>query len=148
MILSAQQLFSDKQAITLASNVLSTNVIDLGVPGTPYRAAAPLTRDIGLGNKIPVLCQVTTDFATGAGMTALIINLEIGSTVALNTIVLSQTILLADLVAGKQIAFDVLPNDLTERYLGFSYECVTGAANAGNITAGISMGNQSNTTGA
>ena len=36
MILSAQQLFSDDQAITASAD--STNVIDLGVPGTPFGA--------------------------------------------------------------------------------------------------------------
>lgn len=148
MILSAQQIFSDKQAITLVANTLSTNVIDLGVAGTPFDAAAALNRDIGKGAKVPLLAQVTTDFGTAAGMTALTIHLETGSTVALNTIIASQTILLADLVAGKQINLDYLPNGIVERYLGMSYECVTGAANAGNITAGITMGNQTNVTGA
>ena len=148
MILSAEQLFSDDQAITLVANTLSTNVIDLGAPGTPYGAAAALNDDVGKGAKIPLLVQVTTAFGTAAGMTALTIHLETGSTTALNTIIASQTILLADLVAGKQINMDFLPNGIIERYIGMSYECVTGAANAGNITAGITMGVQTNVTGA
>jgi len=147
MILSAQQLFSDDQAITLVANTLSTNVIDLGAPGTPYGAAAAINQDIGKGNKIPILVQVTADFATGAGATALTVHIETGATAALNTIIASQTILIADLVAGKQINFDVLPNGIVERYLGVSYEAVTGAFNAGTVTAGITMGNQTNVTG-
>jgi hypothetical protein len=146
MIFSAQQLFSDDQAVTATAN--STNVIDLGVPATPYGGAAALNRDIGKGAKIPILVQVTEDFTTSAGMTALTIALETGATTALNTIILSQTIPIADLVAGKQIAFDVLPNDITERYLGLSYTPVTGDADGGAITAGITMGNQTNVTGA
>jgi len=146
MIFSEQQIFSDKQAVTAAA--VSTNVIDLGAAGTPYGAAAALNHDVGKGTKVPVLAQVTTAFGTAAGMTALTIALETGATVALGTVVLSQTILLADLVAGKQVSFDVLPNDLTGRYLGFRYTPVTGNANAGAITAGITMGNQTNTTGA
>ncbi len=146
MIFSAQQLFSDDQAVTATAN--STNVIDLGVAGTPYDAKAALNRDIGKGAKIPLLVQVTTDFATGAGMTALTIALETGATTALNTIIASQTILIADLVAGKQINLDYLPNGIVERYLGLSYTPVTGDANAGNITAGIVMGVQTNVTGA
>lgn len=148
MIFSAQQLFSDDQAITLVANTLSTNVIDLGAPGTPYGGAAALNRDVGKGTKIPLLVQVTEDFTTAAGATALTIHLETGATAALNTIIASQTILIADLVAGKQINLDFLPNGIVERYLGISYEAVTGAFNAGNITAGITMGNQTNVTGA
>ena len=40
MIFSAQQIFSDDQAIT--GDAISTNVIDTGVRGTPYDAAAAL----------------------------------------------------------------------------------------------------------
>jgi len=146
MISSNQQIFSDKQAVTAAA--VSTNVIDLGAAGIPYGAAAALNHDIGKGVKVPVLAQVTTAFGTAAGMTALTVALETGATTALGTVVLSQTIMIADLVAGKQVSFDVLPNGSTERYLGFRYTPVTGNANAGNITAEITMGNQTNTTGA
>jgi hypothetical protein len=143
MILSAQQLFSDNQAIT--ANADSTNVIDLGVAGTPYGAAAALNYDIGKGTKIPLLAQVTEDFNN---LTSLTINLSTGATTALGTTVLSQTILLADLVAGKQIAFDYVPNGITERYLGFEYVVTGTAPTTGKITSGISMGNQTNVTGA
>lgn len=146
MIFSAQQLFSDDQAITATAN--STNVIYLGAAGTPYGAAAALNRDIGKGAKIPLLVQVTEDFTTSAGMTALTIALETGSTDALGTEIASQTILIANLVAGKQINLDFLPNGIIEDYLGFSYTPVTGDADGGAITAGITMGVQTNVTGA
>ena len=143
MILSAQQLFSDQQAITATAN--STNVIDLGVRGTPYDAAAALHGDIGPGNKIPVLVQVTEDFNNATSIT---VNIETGATTALNTVIASQVIPLADLVAGKQISIDVLPNGITERYLGISYTLIGTAPSTGKFTAGISMGNQTNVTGA
>lgn len=143
MILSAQQLFSDDQAITASAD--STNVIDLGVAGTPYGAAAALNQDIGKGNKIPFLVQVTEDFDN---LTTLEVKVSTGATTALGTTVASQTIALADLVAGKQIAIDVLPNGITERYLGIEYVVVGTAPTAGKVTAGISMGNQTNVTGA
>ena len=146
MIFSLHSLFSDDQAITATAN--STNVKDLGAPSTPHGAAAALHQDIGKGAKVPLTVQVTEDFTTSAGATALIIALETGATSALNTIVLSQTILIADLVAGKQVSFDYLPNDIDERYLGFSYTPVTGDFDGGASTAGISMGNQTNVTGA
>jgi hypothetical protein len=146
MIFSIQQLFSDDQPVTATAN--STNVIDLGVAGTPYGGKAALNRDIGKGNKVPLLVQVTEDFTTSAGATALIIALETGSTDALGAEILAQTILIADLVAGKQISLDYLPNDITERYLGLSYTPVTGDFDGGAIMAGITMGNQTNVTGA
>jgi len=143
MIFSAQQLFSDDQAITASAD--STNVIDLGVAGTPYDAAAALNQDIGKGSKIPLLVQVTEAFDN---LTSLEIKVSIGSTTALGTAIVSQTILLADLVAGKQISIEVLPNDITERYLGIEYVVTGTAPTAGKITAGITMGNQTNITGA
>lgn len=143
MIFSAQQIFSDDQAITADAD--STNVIDLGLPGTPYDAAAALNDDIGKGAKIPLLVQVTADFNT---LTSLNINLSTGATTALGTTIATQNILLADLVAGKQINLDYLPNGIVEQYLGIEYDVVGTDPTLGNITAGIVMGVQTNITGA
>lgn len=143
MIFSLQQLFSNDQAITASAD--STNVIDLGAPGTPYGAAAALNQDIGKGAKIPILVQVTEAFNN---LTTLEIKISTGATTALGTTVLSQTIALADLIVGKQTSFDVLPNDITEQYLGIEYVVVGTAPTTGKITAGITMGNQTNVTGA
>lgn len=143
MILSAQQLFSDDQAITASAD--STNVIDLGAPGTPYGGAAALNQDIGKGAKIPLLVQVTADFDN---LTTLEIKLSTGAATTLGTTIASQTIALADLVAGKQINLDYIPNGIVERYLGIEYVVVGTAPTAGTITAGITMGVQTNVTGA
>ena len=143
MIFSAQQLFSDDQAITASAD--STNVIDLGVAGTPYGAAAALNDDVGKGAKIPLLVQVTEAFDN---LTTLEIKVSTGATTALGTTILSQTIALADLLVGKQTSFDVLPNDITERYLGIEYVVVGTAPSVGKVTAGIVMGVQTNVTGA
>ena len=143
MIFSAQQLFSDDQAITASAD--STNVIDLGVPGTPFDAAAPLNQDIGKGNKIPILIQVTEDFNT---LTTLEIKISTGATTALGTTVISKVVALADLVVGYQFPVEVLPNELTKRYLGIEYAVVGTDPTTGKITAGITMGNQTNITGA
>lgn len=140
MILSAQLMFSDKQAIT--ATTLSTNTIDRGATRTPFGAAAPFHDDVGLGNKVPVLVQVTEDLI-GSDVT---FNIVTGDTEALGTTVVSQTIPEAELVAGKQIALDCLPNQL-KRYFAVEYE-VAGAVTAGTVTAAISMGNQTNVTGA
>ncbi len=146
MIFSAQQLFSDDQAITASAD--STNVIDLGVAGTPFDAAAALNQDVGKGNPIPFLAQVTTAM-TAAGAATLVINISTGATTALGTTIASVgPIAVADLVAGYQAAIQVLPNKIVERYLGVEYVVATGPMTAGNITAGITMGNQTNVTGA
>lgn len=143
MIFSAQQLFSDDQAIT--ATAVSTNVVDLGVRGTPYDAAAALNGDIGKGNKVCLLVQVTEAFDN---LTSLAIAIETGSTTSLGTVITTQTIALADLVAGKQLNVEVLPNGITERYLGIRYTVTGTAPTAGKVTAGITMGVQTNVTGA
>jgi len=146
MIFSAQQLFSDDQAITASAD--STNVIDLGVAGTPYGAAAALNQDVGKGAKVPLLVQVTTAM-TAAGAATLTVNISTGATNALGTTIASSAVIpVAELVVGKQISIDVLPNDITERYLGIEYVVATGPMLTGNVTAGITMGNQTNVTGA
>lgn len=143
MILSAQQLFSDDQAITASAD--STNVIDLGAAGTPYGGAAALNRDVGKGNKISILIQVTEAFNT---LTTLEIKISTGTATTLGTTIISEVIALADLVVGKQMVINVLPDGITERYLGIEYVVVGTAPTTGKITAGISMGNQTNVTGA
>ncbi len=143
MIFSKNQLFSDDQAITASAD--STDVIDLGVAGTPYGAAAALNQDIGKGAKIPFLVQVTETFDN---LTNLEIKVSTGATSALGTTVISQTILLANLTVGAQFALDVLPNGITERYLGIEYVVTGTGPSVGKVTAGITMGNQTNVTGA
>ena len=143
MIFSAEQLFSDDQAIT--ATAVSTNVVDLGAPGTPYDAAAALNQDIGKGAKVPILIQVTEVFTN---LTSLKIAIETGSTTSLGTEVISKTVLLDDLVQGYQFPFMVLPNEIDERYLGVRYTVTGTAPDSGKITAGITMGNQTNFTGA
>jgi len=146
MIFSAQQIFSDDQAITVSAD--STNVIDLGVAGTPFDAAAALNRDVGKGNPIPFLAQVTTTFTAG-GAATLVMNISTGATTALGTTIASTpAIPVATLVAGYQAAIQMLPNKIVERYLGVEFVVATGPMTAGNLTAGITMGNQTNVTGA
>ena len=144
MIFSKQQLFSDDQAVT--ATAISTNVIDLGAPGTPYGAAAALNQDIGKGTPIPILVQVTTAFAT---LTSLTITVEVSAAAGLTSpvVLATQTITAANLIAGKQMSVQVVPTDASLRYMGIRYTVNGSNATAGNITAGITMGNQTNVTG-
>ncbi|MCG7932109.1 MAG: hypothetical protein N0E44_18925 [Candidatus Thiodiazotropha lotti] len=137
MIYSQQQLFSDNQAITATAR--STNVIDLGVPGTPHGGAAALEQDIGKGNPIPIRVQVTEDFDN---LTSLDVAIEVGATDALGTEVATQNILLADLVAGRAINLQCLPNGINQQYLGLRYTVNGTAPTQGQVHAGITMGNQ------
>lgn len=146
MILSAQQIFSDDQAIT--ATAISENVIDQGAPQTPYGAVAALNDDVGKGAPIPILIQVTEDFNT---LTSLTVTLESDSTADLATapiVLATEVIALADLVAGKQTFMQFVPNGDTKRYLGVRYTVTGTDPTLGNITAGITMGNQTNVTGA
>ena len=145
MIFSAEQLLSDDQAIT--ATAISENVIDLGVAGTPYGAVAALNDDVGKGCPIPILIQVTSDFNT---LTSLTVTLETSAAAGLTSpvVLATESILLADLVAGKQTFMQYVPNGAELRYLGVRYTVVGTNPTLGNITSGITMGNQTNTTGA
>lgn len=146
MILDAQNLFSDQQAVTATAN--STNVVDLGATGTPYGNAEALKRDIGKGNKIPLLVQVTEAFAT---LTSLKIDLVTSdsATLASGNVVHATTgsVVVADLKAGWKWGSDAVPfanSAGMKRYMGLVYTVTGSNATAGKITAGVTMGNQSN----
>ena len=139
MILDKTTLFSDGQAITATAG--SDNTIDLGAVGTILGAAGAMPFDFGKGSKIPLLVQVTQTFTN---LTSLKIDVELDSTTSFTpdeTITLG-TFTLAQLVAGFQVPFDVLPKGLDLRYMRLKYTVTGTAPDAGKITAGISMGNQ------
>lgn len=143
MILSAQQTFSDDQAIT--ATAISTNVIDTGARGTPFGAVAALNGDIGKGTLVPFLFQVTESFNN---LTSLTVAIEQGATTSLGTVVESTTVPLASLTVGYQLPIQVLPKGLTGRYIGMRYTVTGTAPTTGKVVAGITMGVQTNVTGA
>lgn len=140
MIFSRNLTLSDAQAIT--ATAASTNVIDTGAFGIPHGGNA-LSRDLGKGTFIPFLVQVTEDFAS---LTSLKFSLQCDDNSGFSSAktVVEQTILLADLKSGKQVALQVLPNDITERYVRMHYTVSGSNATAGKVTAGVTMGNQTN----
>lgn len=147
MIFNINELFSDAQAIT--ASAISTNVVDLGLPSTPQSGVAPLHQDIGKGNMVPILVQVVEDF-THATSSDLTITIEVSDAAGLTTpqVLATETILFADLKAGKQMFNQVLPNGVDKQFLGVRYASSSGSFTGGKITAGITMGNQTNITGA
>ena len=60
------------------------------------------------------------------------------------TTVFTQNVLLADLVAGKKINIEYVPNGVNERYMRMNYDVNGTNPTAGKITAGIVAGVQTN----
>lgn len=135
MLLDAQALFSDSQVVT--STAASTNLIDLGTPGTPIRAAQALTPDLGAGIPIPILVQVDIDFAGG---TSIAVGLEMDTTAAFGSatvLFLSAAIVTATLVAGYEFLINWIPTGVVEQFLRLNYTVVGSMTGGGAITAGL-----------
>ncbi len=128
MILDKESLFSDDQAIT--ATAASTNVVDLGV-----------SRDIGKGVPIPVLIQVTADFATLTSLTAEIQTSDSEDFSSSDTLAASGAIAAADLLAGYQFPVQYMPIN-TKRYLRVNYTVAGSNATAGTVTAGVVASHQ------
>ena len=142
MLLSAEQLFSDSQALTATG--ASTNIIDLGATGTVIGAPAALVRDIGKGNPIPII--VNLDVAAGGTSPTLDIAVQVDTTDAFSsptTVATSEQV--AGGAAGDSVYLDVyLPEGTNERYLRLNYT-LGGTSPTYTLTAGVVMGKQSNT---
>lgn len=142
MIFDSEALFSDDQAIT--ASAASTNYMDLGAPGTPVGGAAALTRDIGPGNPIPIVVQVTEKFLT---LTSLKVAVQVDDNTSFGsatTVLESEAIVLASLLVGYTFALNWIPHKTNERYLRLYYTVGGSSATAGKVTAGITGGHQTN----
>lgn len=129
MIFDYEAMFSDDQDITTTAN--SENIVDLGEGGgakaTPILIGVQVTEDFN--NLTSLTVSLTTDDNTGFS--------------SATTLFTSGAILLADLVAGKQINLPPLNND-SERYLRLTYTVAGSAATTGQITAGLVADMQTN----
>lgn len=138
MIFDQQSLLSDAQAIT--ASAASTNILDLG----PIKSG--IVRDIGKGKGIPLLVQVVEAFAA-AGAATLTVALQVDNDVAFGspkTVWTSEVFALAALKPGKVIIPEYIPRGTDEAYARLNFTVATGPMTAGKITAGVTMGNQSN----
>lgn len=148
MILSNLQMFSDSQNINSQSTgpttIVSTNVIDLGAPGTPLGAPTALTRDIGPGTPIEFFVQVVRTFSNLPGtLTVQIYNHTTTSVTSGTKIAETRDYPSSVLAQGDVIPITVMPDQINSRYLGLAYVC-TNSIGDGALTAGIAMGVQKN----
>lgn len=141
MHLDEQALFSDQQAIT--ATAASTNYIDRGAVNTPPGGSNAIRNDLGGGGNIPLLIQVTADFNN---LTSLKIDVEVDDNTSFSSakVVASETVLLADLKAGKIVSPNVVPIGTDERYMRLNYTVTGTAPTTGKVTAGIAGGIQTN----
>lgn len=135
MILDNKTLLSDKQAIVATGP--STDVLDFGANGVTYNGIA-LKQRAGL-EPIPFLIQVVEDFNN---LTTLNICIEIDDDSAFGSLkkVAEVTVALADLKAGAQFPFEILPKNIDKRYLRVCYTVVGAAPTVGRVTAGVTVG--------
>lgn len=132
MIFDNTTICSDQQAIT--ATAVSTNVIDLG----PIRSS--LTRDIGQGEDIPFLIQVTEDFNN---LTSLKVEVQTSNDEAFGsgvTTIFEKTAPLALLKRGYKFNNDDIEPGVLGRYLRVNYTVTGTAPSTGKITAGVTMG--------
>lgn len=137
MIFDTKLILAEAQAIT--ATAISENVIQWGAMGSTFTGDA-LRRDIGDGNKVPLLVQVVDDFNN---LTSMDITLEQATNAALSTgadVLWSHNMLLADLVEGAQVPIVVLPKDITKEYLGLRFTVNGTAPTTGKVTAGVTHG--------
>ncbi|MBA8904869.1 Bbp16 family capsid cement protein [Aminobacter ciceronei] len=138
MIFDKTLQFSDAQAVTVSAK--STNAINFNAVGRVYGAAADLSRDVAKSLKIPLLIQVVETFDTAAEDGTLKIDIQLDST---DTFTPDKTITIgtfteAELVAGFQVPWTLLPQGINLQYAQLYFTVGgAGAFTAGKITAGI-----------
>lgn len=135
MIPSAQEIFSDSQALT--TSAASTNIIDLGAPGTTLGAPKARNQDIGKGRPIPIVVQLLA--AAGGTSPTIQAALQVATDEAFSspkTVRTSETI--TDGAAGARINIFYIPEDTDLRYLRLNYT-TGGTSPTHTVWAGIVM---------
>ncbi len=143
MIMDATTLFSNAQAVT--ATVASANIVDLGATGTIYGAAAAITRDIGKGASVPLKVSVVESFNNLTSLTVSVETDDNAGFASLRTVWTSPAYPLADLATGARLLLpDSIPLGTDERYVRLKYTVAGTAPTLGKVTAGVTMGNQTN----
>lgn len=145
MIFDTQTRFSNAQAIT--ASAASTNVIDLLAAGIPYGHTGAVTRDLGVNSDMSeadLLIQVVTTFATATSVKVAVQTDDNSSFSSATTILETEAIPIASLVAGYVFNIDEFPFLTRERYVRLYYTVAGSDATAGAITAGVVAAAQRN----
>ena len=117
MIIDAQALFSDAQALGAATSV-STNVIDLGSD-----------RNAGVGEPMAVVVVIDVALEDGDGDETYVVTVQSGSTATPTDVIATATMTRGD-VAGTKYVLPLPADGRTDRYLRVNYTL------GGTLTAG------------
>ena len=139
MILDKQNMFSDAQSLAGTGNILSTNVLDLGVPGTLAKDGTAVRNDLGRGEEPKFFAQIVTDVSGGTSVQAQLVQAD-DAAMSTNLEVLQQTdaIAVASLKAGYQFRIGRVPAGVSRRYLALRY-VVVGTISSGAVSAGMAL---------
>ena len=120
MIIDAQNLFSDAQALT--ATAVSTNVIDLGAD-----------RNIGIGE--PMAVVVCIDVALDGTTTdeTYVVTVQSGSTATPTTVIATRTITYTEGVIGAKFVLPLPADTSADRYLRVNYT-LGGTTPTGTVT--------------
>lgn len=127
MILDAQNLFSDAQAIT--ATAVSTNSVDLGLTGL----------DLGSGENLFIHLNVDTAFTDTGSDSTVTVTLVTDDNAALSSPTAVQTLgtFPALSAVGAAIKARIQSGLVLERYIGLNYTVTGGNLTTGAITAAI-----------
>lgn len=127
MILDAQNLLSDAQAVTATAE--STNVIDLGT-----------NRNVGTGEPIYVVCQVDTAFTDASSNSTVAVTVSGSDTLSGSALSSGSTLqtlgtFAALTAAGSRLVGRLQPDVMTKRYIALTYTVANGDLTTGAFTA-------------
>ena len=134
MLLDRQAQFSNRQAIT--ASAASTDYINLQPKGKRPHSGGGVWTDIGIGNAVPLLVQVTDAFTGGTSVAVSVQTDDNPSFSSPKTVLQTAAIPVADLRAGYRFALDDFPTGTDEQYVRIYY-IVVGTPTAGTITASV-----------
>lgn len=125
MIMDAQLLFSDAQAITAAA--ASTNVVDLGA-----------VRDVGTGESLSIVVSIDTAFTDASSDSTLTVALEGDSTTTFTPDSTTTLFTIPALAAAGNVYIATLATGAANmRYIRLKYTPNNGDLTTGAVTAGI-----------
>lgn len=127
MILDAQALFSDSQALT--ATAVSTNAYNL----------KKVSQDVGTGERLYLYVTVVTAFTDSGSDSTVAVTLVTDDNDALSSATAVQTLgtFAALSAVGSKLVVPIASNLTLEQYIGLNYTLANGNLTTGAVTAGI-----------